>query len=130
MSTPSPLDLGKRERQIVEILYRLQEASVADVRATLDDPPTYSAVRATLNLLVGKRVLAARRDGKRYLYRPAGNRRRASLTALRGVVGNFFGGRVSDVVAALVDGSTGKVSAEELARAQRLIDEAAKREHP
>ena len=127
MPPASPLDLGKRERQIVEVLYRLEEASVADVRAELDDPPTYSAVRATLNLLVEKRVLKLRRDGKRYLYRPAGDRRRASLSALRSVLGNFFGGKPSDVVAALVDGSTGRVSAEELARAQRLIDEAAQR---
>ena len=64
------LELGKRERQIVEAVFRFGEASVADVLEALPDPPTYSAVRAMLNLLVEKRVLTFRQEGKRYLYRP------------------------------------------------------------
>ena len=65
----SPLDVGKRERQIVEAVYRLGEASVAQVRAEVSNPPSYSAVRAILTTLVGKKVLAFRQEGKRYLYR-------------------------------------------------------------
>ena len=65
------MELGKRERQIVEAVYRLGEASVSDVVSELSDPPTYSSVRAMLGLLVRKKVLKQRQDGKRYLYRPA-----------------------------------------------------------
>ena len=78
-----PLDVGKRERQIVESVYRLGEASVSDVRQDLNDPPSYSAVRAMLGFLVEKDVLKYRRDGKRYLYRPAMSREKASKSALR-----------------------------------------------
>ena len=67
MAESSPLQLGRRERQLAETLYRLGEASVAQVRAELADAPSYSAVRAMLNLLVGKGVLAARQQGKRFL---------------------------------------------------------------
>ena len=63
--------LGHRERQIVEVVYRLGEAAVSDVLAELPDPPSYSTVRAMLGVLTDKRVLRVRRDGKRYVYRPA-----------------------------------------------------------
>lgn len=126
MPDRSPLDLGKRERQIVEILYRLGEAPVSTVLAELSDPPSYSAVRAMLNLLVDKRVVKFRREGKRYLYRPAADRHKTSLSALRNLVRTFFGGQPSDVVAALLDGAAGKLTTEELQRAQQLIDEAAR----
>ena len=67
----TPLELGKRERQIIETVQRLGEASVADVRKNLDDAPSYSAVRTMLGLLVEKGWLKFRQDGKRYLYRTA-----------------------------------------------------------
>ena len=66
-----PLDLGKRERQIVEVVYRLGEASVRQVLQEVPDPPSYSAVRAMLGYLVDKGALKQRQEGKRYLYRPA-----------------------------------------------------------
>lgn len=117
-------DLGKRERQIVETLYRLGEASVAQVRGVLPEPPSYSAVRAMLNLLVDKRVLTFRRDGKRYLYRPVRSKERVRRGALRSLVQTFFGGAPADAVAALVDGSAGKVTPEDLERIKQRIDEA------
>lgn len=125
MAEPSPLQLGKRERQIVETLYRLGEASVADVRAALPDPPTYSAVRGMLNLLAAKRVVQFRRDGKRYLYRPAAPKQKISRSALRSLVRNFFAEQPVDAVAALVDGWAGKLSLDDLACIRRLIDDAA-----
>ena len=69
MSQRYPLELGKRERQLVETVYRLGEASVGDVLAQLREPPSYSSVRAMLGRLTAKGVLKYRRDGKRYLYR-------------------------------------------------------------
>ena len=124
MANSSPLDLGKRERQIVEALFRLGEASVADVRAALPDPPGYSAVRGMLNLLAEKRLVRFRRQGKRYLYRAAANKQITGRGALRSLVRNFFGDQPADAVAALIDGSAGKLSDDDLARIKRLIDEA------
>ncbi len=119
------MELGKRERQIVEAVYRLEEASVADVLAELADPPTYSSVRAMLGLLVGKKVLKQRRDGKRYLYRPATPVEKTSRTVLKNVLATFFGGEPTDVVAALLDVSDG-LSPETLNRMKQLIEAAQK----
>ena len=122
--TKSPLELGKRERQIVESIYRLGEASVADVLRELDDPPTYSAVRAMLNVLVEKRILRHRRDGKRYLYRPSVPREKARRTALGNLLNTFFGGDTLDAVAALLDLSAKQLSQDDLARMKSLIEKA------
>jgi BlaI family transcriptional regulator, penicillinase repressor len=119
-----PLDVGKRERQIVESVYRLGEASVADVRQDLNDPPSYSAVRAMLGFLVEKDVLKYRRDGKRYLYRPAMPRDKARKSALRSVVSTFFAGEPLDAVAALLDVSAKNLTAEDLNRMKQLIKQA------
>jgi predicted transcriptional regulator len=120
------LQLGKRERQIVEAVYRLGEAPVAAVREELAEPPSYSAVRGMLNWLVEKRVLTLRREGKRYLYRPVASKSKVGLSALRDLVRNFFGGQPSDAVAALLEGGAGRLSPEELARIKQLIDQAEK----
>jgi predicted transcriptional regulator len=115
--------LGRRERQIVEAVYRLGEASVAGVRKALPDPPTYSAVRATLNLLVEKEVLTFRQEGKRYLYRAVAPKGKTGRAALRNLVRNFFSGQPLDAVAALLDGSAGRLAPEDLERLKQLIDE-------
>jgi predicted transcriptional regulator len=115
--------LGRRERQIVEAVYRLEEASVADVRQTLPDPPTYSAVRAMLNLLVEKDVLTYRQQGKRYLYRAVASKGKTGRAALRNLVRNFFSGQPFDAVAALLDGSAGRFAPHDLERVKQLIDE-------
>jgi BlaI family transcriptional regulator, penicillinase repressor len=124
VSNPSPLHLGKRERQIVEALYRLGEAPVAQVRAALPDPPSYSAVRAILNVLVDKRVLSYRRDGKRYLYRPTKPKETIRRSALKNLVATFFSGQPVDAVAALLNGSGGRLSPEDFKRMKELIDQA------
>ncbi len=121
------LQLGRRERQIVEAVYRLGEASVADVLKELPDPPSYSAVRAMLNLLVGKNLLTHRQEGKRYLYRPVTPKSSVRRSALRGLVRTFFGGRPADAVAALLDGSYGRLEPGDLERIKRLVDDAESR---
>jgi BlaI family penicillinase repressor len=122
----SPLDLGKRERQVAEEVYRLGEASVAQVRAALPDPPSYSAVRAILNTLTAKSVLSFRQNGKRYLYRPTTSHQSAGRSAIRRLLHTFFDGRPAGAVAALLDVSAGSLTDEELAQMRRLIDEARK----
>ena len=119
-----PLDLGKRERQIVESVYRLGEASVADVLAELDDPPSYSSVRAMLGQLVEKGELKYRQDGKRYLYRPTVPKERARRSALRNMLSTFFSGDPLDAMAALLDVSGKELSDKDLQKMKRLIDEA------
>lgn len=128
MAKDAPLDLGKRERQIVETLYRLGEASVAEVRTALPNPPSYSAVRAMLNLLAEKRVVTFRRDGKRYLYRPVKSKEKVRRSALRNVMRTFFGDQPADVVAALLDDAAGELTRDDLERMKRLIDQAEQEE--
>lgn len=115
--------LGRRERQIVEAVYRLGAASVAEVRKAIPDPPTYSTVRAMLNLLVQKKVLTFRQEGKRYVYRPVTSRGQMGRSALRNLVRNFFGGQPLDALAALLDGSAGRLAPDDLDRLRQLIDE-------
>jgi BlaI family transcriptional regulator, penicillinase repressor len=116
--------LGRRERQVVEAVYRLNEASVADVRRALPDAPSYSAVRATLNLLATKKLLHYRHEGKRYLYRAVTPKTTVRRFALRELVRNFFSGRPADAVAALLDGSAGRLESEDIERIKRRIESA------
>ena len=127
MSPQDPLfDLGKRERQIVEAVYRLGEASVSDVLDEISDPPSYSSVRAMLGTLVKKDVLAYRREGKRYLYRPVTSKGKTQKSAVRRLVAGLFGGRASDAMAALLDVAGGTLTDEELDRIRQLIDQTRK----
>ncbi len=119
-------DLGKRERQIVEAVYRLGEASVSEVLAEIADPPSYSSVRAMLGTLVQKDVLAYRHEGKRYLYRPVASKGKTQKSAVRRLVAGLFGGRASDAMAALLDVAGGSLTDEELDRIRHLIDQSRK----
>jgi predicted transcriptional regulator len=114
-------ELGRRERQIVEILYRLGKASVAEVRANLPDPPTYSAVRGMLNLLENKGHVRHRRDGIRYVYVPAVAPLKARQSALRHLVSVFFGGSPPAAAAALLEMSADSLSTEERKQLMALI---------
>jgi BlaI family transcriptional regulator, penicillinase repressor len=117
------LQLGRRERQIVEAVYRLGEASVADVRKELPDPPSYSAVRAMLNLLAAKELVTHRQEGKRYLYRPVAPKSSVRRSALRALVRTFYSGRPADAVVALLDGSYGRLEPQDLERIKKLISD-------
>jgi len=112
--------LGARERQIVEVVYRIEEGSVSDVLAALADPPSYSAVRAMLNILAGKGYLDYRLVKNKYLYRPAGKKKSAQKTVLRNVLDNFFGGQTAEAVAALLEGA--KLDEAEHKKLRQLID--------
>jgi BlaI family transcriptional regulator, penicillinase repressor len=120
------MDLATRQQQIVEAVYRLEEATVADVVAALVDPPSYSAVRAVLNSLVNKGVLTYRHEGKRYLYRARDPKEKVQKSALRRVVGTLFAGRASVALAALLDVAGDDLTDAELDEMRRLIDKARK----
>lgn len=122
MTQKTPLELGARERQIAETVQRLSEASVSDVRANLADPPSYSAVRTMLGLLVEKQWLRFRRDGKRYLYRPTVSREKAQRNALQRILDTFFNGAAGDAAAALLDMSDGELTNDQLSRLEKIIE--------
>ncbi|MEO8200408.1 MAG: BlaI/MecI/CopY family transcriptional regulator [Gemmatimonadota bacterium] len=119
-----PADLGRRERQIVETVYRLGRATVAQVRAELPDPPSYSAVRGMLNLLEEKNHLRHERDGLRYVYLPVIAAADASRSAMAHVVHTFFGGSSAEAATALFELPDHKLSREELEQLSHLIRQA------
>jgi BlaI family penicillinase repressor len=121
MNESAPIQLGRRERQIVEVLYRLGKASVAEVLANLPDPPSYSAVRGMLNLLEDKGHVRHKRIGIRYVYLPVIAPGKARQSALKHLVSTFFEGSTLAAAAALLEMSDGKLSQEERAQLSALI---------
>jgi predicted transcriptional regulator len=116
--------LGGRERQIMEAVHRLGEATVNDVLAQLADPPSYSAVRTMIRHLESKGLLSHRQDGKRYVYKPTQSRESASKSALRKLLDVFFAGSVTDAVAAILDVSSDQLDAADFDRMAKLIRQA------
>ena len=116
--------LTRREREIMDILYRRGRATAHEVLADLADPPSYSAVRALLRLLEERGHVRHVEDGPRYVYSPARARGDARRSALAHVVRTFFAGSVEDAVAALVESSRSRLSREELDRLGEIIDRA------
>ena len=120
----SDRDLGRRERQIMDVVYELGEASVGDVLERLADPPSYSSVRTMMRHLEGKKFLRHRRDGTRYIYRPTQSAETASRSALKHLMQTFFGGSPSDAMAAILDVSSDELTDQDLERIEHLIDQA------
>ncbi|MGC6426807.1 MAG: BlaI/MecI/CopY family transcriptional regulator [Akkermansiaceae bacterium] len=114
--------LSRRERQIMDILYRLGEATAQEVLDELPDPPSYSAVRALLATLENKEMVKHSKQGRRYLYTPAINERKAKQTALKGLLNTFFQGKPQNLVAALLDPSDQKLTRKEIDEIRKLIE--------
>jgi BlaI family transcriptional regulator, penicillinase repressor len=118
---PKPSALSRRERQIMDILYKLERASVGEVLAKMAGKPSYSTVRAQLRVLEEKGHVRHEELGLRYVYVPAVSREAARRSALRHLVETFFDGSTEKVVAALLGGEVARISPEELDRLARLI---------
>lgn len=116
-------DLPWRERQVVEAVYSLQEATAAEIRAKLEDPPSNSAIRAMLSRLEDKGLLRHREDGQRYLYSAVAAKKKVRESALRHLVGVFFNDSPASAATALL-GMPGKMSEQEIAELERLIAKA------
>lgn len=127
MHPPVSMSLTRRERQLMEILYRLEAATVTEVMEALPDAPSYSTVRALLGRLVTKGAAHYRVDGPRYVYAPARPVTRERVSALKHVVNTFFGGSRVDAVAALFDKQSSALSDEELDRLAQLVKDAKRR---
>jgi predicted transcriptional regulator len=127
MSTAPHADLGPRERQIMEIVYRRGQATAEEVRAELPDPVSNSAVRGMLRLLEEKGQLRHEQHGVRYVYLPARDTEQVRRSALRNVVDTFFNDSASAAVAAMLGVYEDRLSEAELDRLSALIDEARRR---
>lgn len=112
---------SRRERQVMDILHRRGEATVADVIAELPDPPTYSAVRSILRILGEKQVIRFKEDGPRYVYFPAEPTEAAREHVLAHVVRTYFGGSPEQAVTALLSMSDAKLSDAEIGRQRDAI---------
>ena len=120
------LHLSRRERQILDILYRRGRASAAEVHAELPNRPSYSAVRASLRVLEQKGHVRHEEQGLRYFFMPTIPREKARRSALRYLLDTFFEGSAERAVAALLDSSASRLSEPELARLAELIERARK----
>jgi len=118
--------VSRRERQILDALFRLREATAAEIQTALPDAPSYSAVRALLRIMEDKGHVRHREDGPRYVYLPAAETASAPRSALRHVLDTFFEGSAAGAMAALLDDDAAKLSREELDRMQELIAKARK----
>ena len=116
--------LSRRERQVMDILFRRGEATVAEVMGELPDPPTYSAVRSVLRILVEKDLVSHREDGPRYVYLPAVSPNRARDEALSHVVRTFFEGSAEQAMTALLRMSDTRLGNAELNRLDELVKKA------
>lgn len=118
--------LGRREREIMDVVYRLGSASVADVRKALTDPPTYSAVRGMLRLLEDKGHVTHHADGLRYLYSATVSQRAARKVALQHLVRTFFGGSAPEAAVSLLEMSDAPLSETDVTRLAAVIRSAKK----
>ena len=116
--------LSRREREIMDILYQLGEATAAEVRERLADPPSYSAVRAMLAKLEGKGHIAHEQDGPRYIFSPIVAKKEARESAMSRLVKTFFAGSTSAAVSGLLGRSVDDMSDEELDDLSQMIERA------
>ncbi len=118
--------LSRRERQIIDVLYRRGRATAAEVMADLPGTPSYSTVRTQLRVLEAKGHVRHEDDGQRYVYSPAVPRGTVRRSALKHLVETFFDGSVEQTVAALLGADAARLSEEELERIAELIEKARK----
>lgn len=118
--------LSRREREMMDVIFRMGKATAGEVMEAMADPPSYSAVRATLRILEQKGLLRHEDDGTRYVYKPTLNREKARQSALDHVLTTFFDGSVGNVVATLLERSNSDIPRDELDRIAGLIEQARK----
>lgn len=124
MSQAPHANLSRRERQIMDILYRRGRATVGEVMEDLSGEPAYSTVRAQLRVLEDKGHVRHEEQGLRYVYSPSGSRQTVRQSALRHLVDTFFEGSPEQVVAALLGRERARITDDELDRMARLIEQA------
>jgi predicted transcriptional regulator len=114
--------LSRRERQIMDILYQRGKVSAADVRQAMEDAPSYSAVRAMLRILEEKGHVKHQAEGLKYVYAPTVARDKAKRSAVKHLLDTFFADSPAQIVAALLDVSSTRLTREELDRMSEMIE--------
>ena len=117
-------DLSRRERQIMNVLYRLGEASVSEIADQLPDAPSETSIRTFLRILGDKRQVKRHREGRRHVYRPAIARKRAARAALSSVLETFFEGSLPEAVAMHLSDPKAQLDPEEIERLRSLVQDA------
>ena len=117
------IHLSRRERQIMDALFRLGKASAAAVRAGMPDAPSYSAVRTTLRILEEKGVVRHEQGGGKYLYVATVSRDAARTSALRNLLETFFDGSAAQAAVALLGSTRKRLTVEEIARLSEIVEE-------
>src|SRR6478736_6085803 len=118
--------MSRRERQIMEILYQRGKLSASEVRESMEDAPSYSAVRALLRVLEEKGHVRHQAEGLRYVYVPTVGRDKAKRSAVKHVMETFFNGSAEQIVAALLDVASTQLTRGELDRMSEMIEKAKK----
>ena len=121
MKKRTPDGFSRREQEMMDIVYRLGQATAAEIRRTMAAPPSYSSVRSTLSSLERKGHLRHEFDGNRYIYGPTVQREKARLSALDHLLTTFFDGSTTAVVATLLESGQADLSAQELDELSKLI---------
>lgn len=116
--------LSRREREILDVLYKQGKASAAEVHAGLPDPPSYSTVRTLLGVLSEKGHIRHEVEGKRFLYLPTRPPQEAARSALRQVLDTFFGGSLAGAARTFLSDDDTNLSDEELAQLSELVTQA------
>ena len=115
-------DLSKRERQIMQIIYKHSNAAVCAVHSEIPFPPTYSAVRSIMNILVRKGLLVRTRSGKKYVYHLTISTKNAMRSTIKQVLTTYFGDSLESFVTALLEILSGDLSDEDFRRLMRIIE--------
>ncbi|MEZ5292969.1 MAG: BlaI/MecI/CopY family transcriptional regulator [Vicinamibacterales bacterium] len=126
MAKPPHHALSRREREVMDVLYRRGRATAAEVMAELSGAPTSSTVRTQLRILEAKGAVRHEEEGLRYVYMPAVARQTARRSAVRHVVETFFDGSAERLVAALLGGEAARLSDDELERITEIVATARK----
>lgn len=124
---PDRSSLSRRERQILDVIYKLERATANDVQGQLDDAPTYTTIRGLLRILEAKGHIRHEEEGGRYVYFPVVAKQRAAKSAIKHVVSTFFDGSPSQALAALL-GNERALNDAELERLAEIVDEARRKE--
>lgn len=114
--------MSRRERQIMDILYRLGQASAKEVQENLSDPPSYSAVRALMATLESKGMVKHSKQSRRYIYTPAITEKRARRSAISNLLSTFFDGKPDKLVAALLDPKDMQLDQDEIDKIRDAVD--------
>ena len=122
--------LTRRERQLMDVIYRREEATAREILNELPDAPSYSTVRSLLNLLVNKGHLLRNDEDRTHLYRPARKRAAAARSALRRLVRTFFDGSVANAVSGLLSLRDQSLTPDEIARLEKMIVDSKQEDTP